>query len=190
MHIDQQISHNLRRIRKAKGLTLEKTSELTGVSKAMLSQIERGVSSPTVARLWQIANGLDVSFSSFISNESSPVENLNNATVSAIHSLENWVNDDLYVNVIFPFEASVGFEVYELGLKENYEHKSDPHNIGVIEHVICISGKMAVYCDGTWHVLGNGQAIRFSGAQTHSYKNIGNGHAVFHDIIYYPQNHN
>ena len=66
MQIDQKVSENLRRIRKEKGLTLDKTAELTGVSKAMLSQIERGVSSPTIARLWQIATGLNVSFSQFV----------------------------------------------------------------------------------------------------------------------------
>lgn len=41
---------------------------MTGVSKAMLGQIERGESSPTVTTLWKIATGLQVSFSSLLHN--------------------------------------------------------------------------------------------------------------------------
>lgn len=186
MQIDQEVSKNLRRIRKEKGLTLDKTAELTGVSKAMLSQIERGVSSPTIARLWQIATGLNVSFSQFVIASQVINTQPDILKISNDRSVDDWVNDDFFVNVLFPYEASLGFEVYELGLKESYEHKSEAHNLGVIEHVVCVSGRMAINCDDAWHVLGEGQAIRFSGAQPHSYRNIGNGRALFHNIIHYP----
>lgn len=186
MKIDQDVSQNLRRIRHEKGLTLDQTAALTGVSKAMLSQIERGVSSPTIARLWQIATGLNVSFSHFVVPNQTINTQLNIPKVSHERAIDDWVNDDFYVNVLFPYEASVGFEVYELGLKEHYEHQSEAHNLGVIEHVICVTGRMAIYCDDTWHVLGEGQGIRFNGAQPHAYKNIGNGRAIFHNIIHYP----
>jgi transcriptional regulator with XRE-family HTH domain len=46
--------------------SLDVTSQKTGVSKAMLGQIERGESSPTIATLWKIASGFDVLFSSFV----------------------------------------------------------------------------------------------------------------------------
>lgn len=41
-------------------------AELTGVSKTMIGQIERGESTPTITTLWKIANGLKVSFSELI----------------------------------------------------------------------------------------------------------------------------
>jgi transcriptional regulator with XRE-family HTH domain len=190
MEVDQKISANLRLIRKERGLTLDKLSELTGVSKAMLSQIERGVSSPTVSLLWQISSGLNVSFSNFIASKS---ENDNYTNILRTGSEKkisgNVVDDNLYINVLFPFESSVNFEVYELGLKEDYEHKSSAHNNGVIEHIICVKGKMAIYCDKSWHILSEGESFRFSGAQSHSYKNIGSGKLVFYDIIHYPDNY-
>lgn len=56
------IAMNLVKLRKNRNLTLDQVSELTGVSKAMLGQIEKGKSTPTVTTLWKIANGLQVSF--------------------------------------------------------------------------------------------------------------------------------
>ena len=60
--ISRSIAHHLQSVRKARGLSLDKTAQLTGVSKAMLGQIERGESSPTIATLWKIATGLACSF--------------------------------------------------------------------------------------------------------------------------------
>ena len=56
----------LKRVRTERGLTLEGTSELTGVSKAMLGQIERGESNPTISTLWKISTGLKLSFSELL----------------------------------------------------------------------------------------------------------------------------
>ncbi len=53
---------NLNNVRKKRQLSLDKVAELTSVSKAMLGQIERGESTPTVNVLWKIATGLKVSF--------------------------------------------------------------------------------------------------------------------------------
>lgn len=44
-----QIANQLKNLRKSRGLSLDATAQLTGVSKAMLGQIERGESSPTIA---------------------------------------------------------------------------------------------------------------------------------------------
>lgn len=185
MQKELKVGENLKRFRKEKGWSLDKTALMTGVSKAMLGQIERGESSPTVAKLWQIATGLEVSFSSLISEhtDSELVSLFRDANTLRDESL----NEGFSVSVVFPFEPSLGFEVYELGLAEHYQHLSEPHNLGVMEHILCISGQMAVLFDGRWHELTQGQAVRFNAAQPHGYKNIGSEKAVFHDIIHYPE---
>ncbi|MEZ8384857.1 helix-turn-helix domain-containing protein, partial [Vibrio splendidus] len=53
MQTEIKVGVNLKRLRQEKGWSLDKTAKETGVSKAMLGQIERGESSPTVAKLWQ-----------------------------------------------------------------------------------------------------------------------------------------
>ena len=72
MDITQHLATTLKALRQARGWSLSKLAEETGVSKAMLGQIERNESSPTVSTLWKIATGLNVPFSAFITPESEP----------------------------------------------------------------------------------------------------------------------
>lgn len=59
------IGERLKEIRANRVLTLDDTAKITGVSKPMLGQIERGQSIPTITTLWKIATGLKVPLSSF-----------------------------------------------------------------------------------------------------------------------------
>ncbi len=54
------VGRNLRRARKAKGLTQEQLSERTGVAQQHLSELERGHGNPTVVTLYELAQVLDV----------------------------------------------------------------------------------------------------------------------------------
>jgi transcriptional regulator with XRE-family HTH domain len=66
MNIAQHLATTLKTLRQQRGWSLSRLAEETGVSKAMLGQVERNESSPTVATLWKIATGLNVPFSAFI----------------------------------------------------------------------------------------------------------------------------
>ncbi|MEW6266073.1 MAG: XRE family transcriptional regulator [Thermodesulfobacteriota bacterium] len=63
--IEQQIAQKIRKIRESKGLTQEALGKKIGVSKALLSKIENNQSSPPIATLAKIAQGLGVSISLF-----------------------------------------------------------------------------------------------------------------------------
>ena len=63
---NRQIANALRVLRSERGWSLDRTAQETGVSKAMLGQIERCESSPTIATLWKIASGFQTSLSSLI----------------------------------------------------------------------------------------------------------------------------
>lgn len=87
-NLNVKISKALKLLRQERGWSLDATSLKTGVSKAMLGQIERGESSPTIATLWKIASGFETSFSSFI-------EEPNPRGAKLIHSGSkfNWLID-------------------------------------------------------------------------------------------------
>ena len=63
------IGQRLKAGRQSRNMTLDDVAELTGVSKPMLGQIERGQSSPTVNTLWKIATGMKIPFSSFLQEQ-------------------------------------------------------------------------------------------------------------------------
>ena len=62
------VGANLRRLRTRRGLSLERLAQISGVSRAMLGQIELGQSAPTINVLWKIARALEVTFSALISS--------------------------------------------------------------------------------------------------------------------------
>lgn len=62
MDLGKIIAVNLRRLRTERNLTLGQLSKISGISKAMLSDIEKGSSNPTINTIWKIANGLNVPY--------------------------------------------------------------------------------------------------------------------------------
>ncbi len=98
----KSIAKHLKSVRKARGLSLDKTATLTGVSKAMLGQIERGESSPTIATLWKIATGLECSFSSFLSDD--------DIQPTSHHADNKFTNDtNVTIRTLFPFNQTTKF---------------------------------------------------------------------------------
>lgn len=63
------VGSNLRRIRTSRGLSLERLARASGVSRAMLGQIELGQSTPTINTIWKIARALNCPFSVLITNQ-------------------------------------------------------------------------------------------------------------------------
>lgn len=159
------------------------TSQKTGVSKAMLGQIERGESSPTIATLWKIASGLDVSFSSFVEDVSSTGAPLihRSSHLKQLHPHD----DKIRVMPLFAYEEPLKFEVFIIELLPGCEHLSPPHQKGVIEHVIVSCGEIEVFAHGTWHPLSENEGLRFHADQPHGYRNVARTKATFHDMIHY-----
>ena len=56
------VAKNIRRLREENRLSMEELAKLSGVSKSMLAQIERGDGNPTISTLWKISNGMKVPF--------------------------------------------------------------------------------------------------------------------------------
>ena len=66
MEIQKIIASNIKALRSSKGLTLDEAAKITGVSRSMLAQIEKGDVNPTISVLWKIANGYKVSFTALM----------------------------------------------------------------------------------------------------------------------------
>ena len=64
--INERLATRLKEARKSRGLSLDSLAKLSGVSKSMLSQIERQESSPTVASLWNLTQALGMDFSGLL----------------------------------------------------------------------------------------------------------------------------
>ena len=68
MELNRAVAENIKRIRKQQKLSLERTAALSGVSRSMLGQIERGEANPSVAILGKLASALKVPAEEFLRN--------------------------------------------------------------------------------------------------------------------------
>ncbi|ARB91849.1 helix-turn-helix domain-containing protein [Legionella longbeachae] len=182
--ISKRIAKTLKSLRQERGWSLDRTALETGVSKAMLGQIEREESSPTIATLWKIASGFQTSFSSFIEDtldsSANPIHRIGNA--QTLHPADQKIR----VFPLFPFDEQLYFELFVIELLPGCEHFSPPHKYGVIEHVIVIEGVIDVWLNGCWKTLCQGEGFRFNASQTHGYRNTTHHVSRIHDIIHYP----
>ena len=175
------IGNKLKDIRNKRKLSLDEVTKLTGVSKAMLGQIERGKSNPTVSTLWKIATGLKVSFSLFIDENQDDLKVIDQNDIRPI--IED--NNRMRLYPIFPFDANKGFEVFTIELEPDCNHISTPHNDGVEEYIIVTEGKIEININDKKFILQKGNSIRFIANKPHSYKNINQDRSVFQNIILY-----
>ena len=176
--LTDKISETLKLLRNEKGWSLDVASQNTKVSKAMLGQIERGESSPTIATLWKIVNGFNVSFSTFLKDFATDA---NICTLKQIHPQDNKIK----IMTLFPYDELLKLEIFIIELLPGCLHLSSSHNIGVIEQIITSKGEIEVFIDGVWHKLKEQEGIRFDANKPHGYRNLSSKKAIFHNIIHY-----
>ena len=175
------IGNKLKDIRNKRNLSLDESAKLTGVSKAMLGQIERGQSNPTVSTLWKIATGLKVPFSFFTDEDQDDLKVIYQKDINPI--IED--NNRMKLYPIFPFDARNGLEIFTIELEPGCNHISTPHDDGVEEYIIVTEGEIEVTINERKFILQKGNSIRFMANKPHTYKNINQDIATFQNIIFY-----
>ncbi|MEK4029736.1 XRE family transcriptional regulator [Pseudobacillus sp. FSL P4-0506] len=181
--LQELIGKNLFAIRKGRGLSLDKTAELTGVSKAMLGQIERGKTNPTVTTLWKIANGLNVSFSAFMKEEKTHITQVKKEELQALIDDEG----NYLVYPLFPYHPQKKFEIYSVEIEPGGSHFSDVHTKNSEEFILISEGELTIEIQGREFTLSKGEALSFQAHQEHTYKNFSQKKTSFFVIIYYQE---
>ncbi|WP_022669000.1 helix-turn-helix domain-containing protein [Desulfospira joergensenii] len=164
------IANNLQSVREARKLSLDKLSELTGVSKSMLRQIETGKSSPTIATIWKIANGLKVSFTSLLQKPT--VE----AIVKSFRAEKPLTAKSEHYRLfpLIPFEPEQSFETYYIEIDPDTLFFGEPHEGNVYEYVFVLKGQLEISVDGRIFKINENEFLQFQANCPHEYKCIGN----------------
>lgn len=180
--IHKKIGKNLQEIRKSRGLSLDQVSDMSGVSKGMLGQIERGESNPTISVLWKIVNGLRISFATLM-EESTP-----SVSIVKVEDITPLVEEDGAYRTfpIFPFEQDKGFEVYSVEVDPGCSHVSEAHYDGVEEFIMVIDGVLHVSLGGDEYVLEPKTTMRFTADQVHTYTNRTDRTVRYMTLLHYP----
>lgn len=175
------IASNLRKIRRDKKLSLDNVADMTGVSKSMLGQIERGESSPTVATLSKIALGLHTSLTGLLEADEKPMKVISKEDLDPL--LSNHGHFRLYP--FFPYDDTKRFEIFVVELETNSISETLPREEGVETYMMVFQGKIQLKVMDKKFALTEGSAIRFEADKPHMYKNIGDRTAKICQLMYY-----
>ena len=177
------LGKNLRRLRTRRGHSLERLAKLSGVSRAMLGQIETGKSTPTISLLWKVATALDVPFANLLAAQAV------HGTAVLRHDAAKVLSssDGRFTSrALFPFENERRAEFYELHLAPNHREDVEARTPGTKENLIVAKGAVEI---GTTKerpiTLAEGDAILFEADVRHSYRNLGSTEAVLYLVVTY-----
>jgi transcriptional regulator with XRE-family HTH domain len=178
------VGANLRRLRNKRGLSLEKLSRASSVSRAMLGQIELGQSTPTINVLWKIARALGVPFSALISNRAGGRTTVLPAARAKVLTSHD---GSFSSRALFPFDEPRTVEFYELRLAPHSVEKADPHPPGTVENLVVNVGALELAVGAERHLLITGDSILFEADVPHQYKNPGDIECVMYLVMTYAE---
>ncbi|MBN8525030.1 MAG: helix-turn-helix transcriptional regulator [Planctomycetes bacterium] len=167
--ITAAVSANLKRLRAEHALTLDQLSETSGVSRAMLNQIETGKSVPTIATLWKVAAGLHVPFQQLIQVEAAPKSIvMRRADAKVLTNAEGTFSS----RALFPYDGGPRTtEFYELVLAPGGIERAEAHARGTREQIVVVQGRITIEVGGIAHNLAERDSIGFEADVPHSYIN-------------------
>ncbi|CAN5682034.1 XRE family transcriptional regulator [soil metagenome] len=179
-----QIGPRVRQIRNDRGLTLVDLAGRSGVSRAMLSKVERGERQPTLVTAVRIARGLDVTLSQLMEAE-------RQQAVVHIPASQRRIMIDPQTGLerqhLFPTVPSSRLEFVRAILPPGGSTGDfEPHAAGVEQYMVVEQGRLRATLDGTERIVENGDALYFSADRRHRFDNAGNGACSYYVVLSFP----
>lgn len=176
------IGDRLREIRASMNISLDEASKMTGVSKPMLGQIERGQSAPTITTLWKIATGLKTPLSSFLQERQPEYATINIYGEMPVTEADGRMR----AYSIFPYDPIRSMEMFYIEFDLECHHASEKHSDGVEEYIMVTAGSLQLVINGKQVEIHANEAIRFQADISHEYNNPYSEKCNAYNIIFYP----
>jgi len=160
-----RLATRLKETRRSKGLSLEAVAKLSGVSRSMVSQIERGESSPTVATLWNLTQALQVDFAGLLEggDTADQIEVIRADQTPTIVQR----GEGCRIRILSPPEDAGRHEVYDLRFDLGGVLDSQPHTQGAREALTVVSGKVRVTSGEVSEILNEDDTGHYAADCTH-----------------------
>jgi transcriptional regulator with XRE-family HTH domain len=177
------VGARVRALREAMDLSLRDLAERSGVSAPMLSQVERGETSPTLAVAARIAGGLELSLSQLLRLD----EGDGVTVVRAGERLLGGRADGHRYEVLTPALPGLRAELslHTLAPGSATGGPGDPpiHEPGSRETAYVTEGRLELVCDGRRYEIREGDAVTFDADLPHHFTNSGRKRATFLAVI-------
>ena len=171
----------LKKARQTQGLSLDAVAKLSGVSRSMVSQIERGESSPTIATLWNLTRAVQVDFAGLLDDTTAAaeIEVIRSADAPTIESR----GSGCVIRILSAPEQAGAHEVYELSFSPNGALDSQAHRRGAYEQLTVTEGRIEVTSGDNACQLEPGDTARYAADVPHAIRASGAAKAflIVHD---------
>jgi transcriptional regulator with XRE-family HTH domain len=167
----------LRLERLRRHLRLQDLEARSGVSRSMLSEVERGSKAPTILVLDRIATGLDTSIARLLGDErAARVIVLRRGEHDTAHDPSGWER-----RILSPVLPGVEFELMRTTIPGGVDAgEFAPHAPGSREYLAMERGALRLTLDGVEHVLRAGDSIYYAGDCRHAFANAGQESCVYY----------
>lgn len=179
MEIGEIIACNLKRLREERNLSLGQLAEMAGVSKVMLSQLEKGTSNPTINTIWKITGALQMPYTSLLEPPENHVIHVQKRDI--IEMEEN----KFHIFCYYAKNPERNFEVYQVEMDTGCVHPSIGHSTDSSEYILVVEGKMELDVNGETYCLETDDGFCFNAAIPHTYRNIGSEKVKLSLMIFY-----
>ncbi|NOX39990.1 MAG: helix-turn-helix domain-containing protein [Alphaproteobacteria bacterium] len=169
-NIAERLAQRLKEARKSKGLSLEAMAKLSGVSRSMLSQIERGQSSPTVATLWSLTQALRVDFAGLLDDQTASRSIREILRANRTPTIDSQ-GEGCRIRILSPPAQAGRLEVYEISFTADAALL--PHQSGCHEDLTVLEGSLEVVSGDETEQVFEGDTIRYAADCPHQIRAIG-----------------
>lgn len=182
MELGRIIAYNLKALRQERNLSLGQLSEASGISKAMLSDLEKGSGNPTINTIWKIANGLNVPYTKLMEG----IEKETTLVRKSDLDMQSGETDHYRVYCYFKSTPTRNFELFYVELDAQSSNASIGHSEKAQEYIYVIQGELVLHTETGDHTLQEQDSLVFDSSINHVYQNKRDTLATFIVINYYP----
>ena len=182
--VGQHLGRKVRQLRHDKGWSLEALSQVSGVSRSMLSQIERQQANPTLVVTLRIARAFGVELSDLVPHPgASSLIEVVRTTDRAYHYRSDM---DCRIRTLSPLHLEKDVEFYEVRLPRSGALRSSAHFQGTREFLTVQKGRVRVQSGRDAEDLGAGDSASYRADVDHALINLGRSEALLLLVDIYP----
>lgn len=174
--INRHLGGRVKHLRATRGWSLEGLAQASGVSRSMLSQIEREAANPTLAVTLRIARAFGLALGELLEMPGAA------STVTVIraddHTYHYRSDNDCRIRTLSPLNLEKDVEFYEIRLQTGGALRSSPHFEGTREFLTVQKGRVRVESGGDAEELNPGDSASYRADVPHAIINAGAGEAV------------
>lgn len=181
--INENLGRRVKKLRADRGWSLEELATASGVSKSMLSEIERERANPTLSVTYRIATAFDLSLQDLLEN-SEPASTIQTIRADD-RSLIFRSDTQCQLRTLSPLNLEKDVEFYELRLPVGGALRSQPHMDGTREFLTVEEGSVELRSGNSTEILAKGDSATYRADVTHAIINTGKREAVLFLVAIY-----